>query len=247
MPRVSVIITTFNRSALLVEALHSVLAQSFQDYEVIVVDDGSTDDTPARIAAFAGHVRYLPLQHSGRLGHLRNAGVLAAQGDYVAFLDDDDLWHPAKLERQVSVLDGNASTGLVYTDARLLLPDGSLSEPVLLTHQKQADDLFDHLIVSCFIHPSTVLVRRSLLQQLGLFDTGLTTQEDYDCWLRATRLAGTACVPEPLVFVRRHPASHSQQSDIVNYHNAILVLQRALRTSPRTLQRQLRSRMTLAR
>src|SRR5918997_3253793 len=92
MPRISIVITTYNRALLLVEAIKSVLDQSFHDYEIIVVDDHSTDDTPVRLSDFAGRIRYLRLEHCGKLGPVRNHGITAAQGDYVAFLDDDDLW-----------------------------------------------------------------------------------------------------------------------------------------------------------
>ena len=247
MARVSVIIATYNRAGLLAETLQSVLRQSFQDFEIIVVDDGSSDDTPALMSTFAERAHYLRLEHSGKPGHVRNRGIALARGELIAFVDDDDLWLPHKLKRQVPVLDSDPGLGLVFGDVQLLHADGSTSGPVLSPVQKQSPAWFDLLLAGCFVHPSTVVVRRTLIGRQGMFDESLPTSEDYDCWLRLARTTAAACVPEPLVLVRRHPASQSQASQIVNYRNAVLVLERALHHGPLTQRQRMRAHTTLAR
>ena len=247
MTRVSVIISTYNRAKLLGEAIDSVLSQSFQDVEIIVVDDGSTDDTRQQLEAFGERVQYLRLDHSGRPGYVRNRGIARARGEMLAFLDDDDFWYPTKLARQVELLDFKRELGLVYCDAVLLERDGSLSAPVLATRHKRGERLFDELLAGCIIASDSVLLRRSLLDHVGLFDEALATSEDYDLWLRVARVCRSGCVDEPLLVVRRHGGSRSRQSEIANYRNAILVLRRALEREQLPARQRRRGRMTLAR
>src|SRR5437867_1708261 len=118
MPKVSIVIPTYNYGRYVVEAVESVLNQSFQDREVIVVDDGSTDDTRERLERFRGRIRYIYQRNKG-LPAARNTGIRAARGAYVAFLDSDDLWLPEKLALQVPILDTRQQVGMVYTDAHL--------------------------------------------------------------------------------------------------------------------------------
>ncbi|HUE97232.1 MAG TPA: glycosyltransferase family A protein, partial [Longimicrobiaceae bacterium] len=130
-PRVSVLIPTYDRRSWLAGAVESVLGQTFRDLEVIVCDDGSTDDPSDLLSGYGARVRHLRFEHTGSPGGTRNRGLEVARGELIAFLDDDDLWDPEKLALQVAVMDANPAAGLVYTDARLLLPDGSESDPVL--------------------------------------------------------------------------------------------------------------------
>lgn len=118
MPRVSVILASYNRSSLVVEAIHSVLAQTYRDYEIIVADDGSTDDTLERLAALDGHIRAVALKHSGMPEVSRNRAIAIARGDLIAFLDDDDLWQPEYLKRQVEVLDRDKNLGREILDCQ---------------------------------------------------------------------------------------------------------------------------------
>lgn len=246
-PRVSVIVPTYNRADMLGAAVRSILDQAYADYEIIVADDGSTDNTQTRVADVAGPIRYLRLQHSGRPSVARNRAIAVAQGELIAFLDDDDLWIPDKLEQQVRLLDSDADVGFVYSDICFLRPDGTLSGPILLPHQKEAAMLFDRLLTDCFIYPSTVVVRRSALAASGLFDESLAIGEDYDLWLRLARLTRAACCHRPLVHIRRAGTGISMEREALSYLNAIRALQRALATPSLNWRQRLRGRGALAR
>lgn len=245
-PRVSVIISTYNRAAFLGEAIESVLAQTYGDYELIVADDGSTDDTAERVAALGNEVHYLRLAHSGRPEVVRNQAMAQACGDLIAFLDDDDLWEANKLARQVQALDASGA-GFTFSDGRFLRRDGTVSSPWLLPHQKRSDAVFDNLLTSCFIYPSTVVIRRNLLDRIGHFDERFFSQGDYDLWLRAAYEAGAVCVPEPLVLIRRYTAGLSRQRATLHYENVIQMLEQLRRTHPLTWRQHRRARHTLSR
>jgi len=139
-PRVSVIIRTYNRAAYLCEAIESVFAQTFRDFELIVVDDGSTDATRDLLARYDGRLTPIILDHTANQAAVMNAGIHAARGEFVAFLDDDDIWLPNKLQRQVALLDSDIRFGFAYGNARLLHSDGHVSAPALArpTHSRTA-------------------------------------------------------------------------------------------------------------
>lgn len=246
-PQVSVIIPTYRRPALLAKAIDSVLAQSYTDFELIVADDGSGDETAAQVATYGDAVRYLPLAHSGKPEVARNRAITVARGRFLAFLDDDDLWHEEKLARQMSVFKGKDEVGFSYTDARFLEEDGSLSPPVLPAQHKQSGAAFDNLLQGCFVHPSMVVMRRGLFDQVGPFNESLVCQGDYELWMQAALAAPVACVPEPLVHVRRYHRGLSQQRQLINVENAIAALSRVRARSPLTLRQRFISRRTLAR
>ena len=226
-PRVSVVIPTYNRAALLIEAVESVLRQSYDDLEVVVCDDGSTDDTAERVRAFGPRVHYIGLAHTGRPGSPRNRGIEAARGELIAFLDDDDLWEPDKLARQIELMDRDGLS-LVYTDRRLMFSDGSRSDPVATPAPASPDRLLEMVLQGQFPFLCTALVRRSLLRQVNGFDETLETGEDLDLWLRLGRVVRAGRVPEPLVIVRRRPGTLSDRSGPLAFRNAIRVLQRGL-------------------
>ncbi|HSM56924.1 MAG TPA: glycosyltransferase [Candidatus Sulfomarinibacteraceae bacterium] len=240
-PHVSVIIPTYNRAAWLAEAMSSVRAQTYTDYELIIADDGSNDNTAQVAAQWAGSepgpaARYLRLAHSGRPAVARNRALARARGRLVAFLDDDDVWMPRKLERQVRHMRQNPDAGLVYGDVRFRRADGSLSAPVLTRAQKRSGNLFSALLRDCFIFPSTVLVRRDLLQAAGGFDEELRSAEDYGLWLRLAHAAPVAFQPEPHTIIRRHQDSFSHRHEQQIARDVIRVLDALparLRLSPR--------------
>ncbi len=246
-PRVSAIITTYNRVDYLVEAIDSVLGQTYQDFELIVADDGSVDDTQAQMATYAGRLRYLPLPHSGRLEDTRNAALLVAEGELIAFLDDDDMWRDDKLAQQVAVFDNDETVGLSYSDVQIILTDGTLSPAVLSVEQKQSAGVFTHLLQGCFIHPSTVMVKKAMFDKIGLFDQRFSSQADYYFWLRAAHVAPVLCLPEPLTLVRREGASHSDSHALQNHLCAIEVLDDVRTTVLLKGKQRLIIRRTLAR
>jgi glycosyltransferase involved in cell wall biosynthesis len=208
--RVSVIIPTYNSGPLVVEAVDSVLAQSHPAAEVIVVDDGSTDDTPGRMQRFAGRITYIR-QANARVAAARNTGLERATGEAIAFLDADDVWHPRKLERQVAALSRHPQIGLLATD--LTAWPGPLSEDNAVELEPIEEVTLDRLLVFNPLATSSILVRREVIDRAGPFDTDLFGPEDYDLWIRCTRIAATAVLRMPLTGYRDTTGSLSKQAE----------------------------------
>ncbi|MEX2027012.1 MAG: glycosyltransferase, partial [Pirellulaceae bacterium] len=197
--RVSVVIPTYNSGPLVIEAVESVLAQTYPAAQIIVVDDGSTDDTPQRLHSFGDRIEYVR-QANARVAAARNTGLTHASGDAVAFLDADDHWHPAKLERQIAALQERPEIGLVATDT---FPwPGSM--PVAEEGDNSPLEILplSRLLVCNPLTTSSIIVRRSILAQAGRFDTELHGPEDFDLWLRCARIASVAVLRKPLAGYR---------------------------------------------
>ncbi len=180
-PTVSVIIPTHNRAELVGRAISSVLAQSRPAEEVLVVDDGSTDATAERVAGRFPGVRYQAIAHRGVSG-ARNVGIRDAGGDWLAFLDSDDEWLPAKLEEQLAALDAEPEVRICHTD-EIWIRNGRRVNP-RRCHAKHGGFIFRHCLPRCAISPSSVVVHRSVFARVGFFDESLPACEDYDLWLR---------------------------------------------------------------
>ena len=184
---VSIIIPTFNCADFLVEAIRSVLAQTYEHYEIIVVDDGSTDHTEAALEQFGNRVSYIG-QAPGGPSVARNRGILEARGELIAFLDADDLWRPTKLSRQVEFLNGHPESILVYTDFTRGPHPGCNNDSRLKAYKlRDPADPFHALLEENFIATPTVVVRREVLARSGLFDPMLKGSEDFDLWLRLAK------------------------------------------------------------
>ncbi len=247
-PLVSVVIPTYNRAELLSEAVASVRAQTYQRFELIVADDGSTDATVEKIAAFRDpRVRHVRLEHNGRPSVARNRALDAARGELVAFVDDDDLWEPHKLEKQVAVFRGAPKTGFCYTDIRRLSEDGKLSGPVLQPFDKWEGKIFDRLLLNSFLFVSAVMIRRRIIDAAGPFDESLPVIEDFDLWLRVTFVADTTFIDEPLTIIRRHPQGISSARELLVHQHMVLVLQRVGKRLPLSVRQRLTLRRALAR
>ena len=210
VPQVSVIIPTYNCAHCLPRALQSVFGQSYTNFEVIVADDGSTDNVEAAIAPWRDRILYIRNDHAG-VSAARNAAVHASTAPYIAFLDADDLWLPTKLERQLSILQADDSLGMVCADFSVHYEDGRLVESFFRNAQPIVNgDLFVRMVSDCFAPPSAVMVRRSALQQAGEFDTSLTVCEDLHLWLRialrwkVAALYETVCVKHERSGARSH-------------------------------------------
>jgi glycosyltransferase involved in cell wall biosynthesis len=199
VPRVSVIIPTYNRTALVQEAVASVLAQTYRDFEVVVVDDGSTDGTTA---ALADYQEVQVHRHRRRRGvaAARNTGVAAARGQWLAFLDSDDLWLPDKLTRQMAHLDNQPGLWLSQTDETWVRRGVRVNKPV--SHRKVGGRIFGPSLKRCMVSPSAVILHRRLLEAHGGFDESLPAAEDYDLWLRLTWRYEVGLVATPLVIKR---------------------------------------------
>ena len=211
MPKVSVIIPTYNRLPLLKEAVDSVLRQDFEDFELIVVDDGSTDGTGSEIKPYGGRVRLLQHPQNRGVSAARNTGVLHAKGKYIAFLDSDDLWVKGKLRIQVSFLDENPPYPLCYTD-EIWIRRGRRVNPKL-KHAKYSGWIFEKCLPLCILSPSSAMMRKTLLTKVGLFDEALPVCEDYDFWLRVSIRYPIFFIDQKLIIKRGgHPDQLSQRT-----------------------------------
>ncbi len=210
MSSVSVVIPTYNRANMLREALESVLRQSFQPTEVLVVDDGSTDLTKEVVASFGNkRIRYLSFSNSG-VSSARNKGWRSALGDWVAFLDSDDLWLPQKLQRQIQAVDSRADVPLCYTDEIWIRHNRRVNP--CKHHAKHSGWIFQHCLARCIISPSSALIRRDVLEEMGGFDESMPACEDYDLWLRLTSRYPVLFLEERLIIKRGgHPDQLSKK------------------------------------
>jgi glycosyltransferase involved in cell wall biosynthesis len=211
--RASLIIPTFNHARFLGAAIDSALAQTLGAVDVIVVDDGSTDDTPAVLARYAGRVRVLRQPNRG-LSSARNAGLAAARGTFVAFLDADDVMAPAKLAAQLEVLDRSPAIGWTYCDVLMetVATGATARASERFGYAARALDgwLFPELIHGNFIPAIAPLVRRTALEAAGGFDERLTALEDWDMWLRLSLIAEARYTPTVLVTYRIRPGGMSE-------------------------------------
>ncbi len=199
MPQVSVIIPTYNRAAMVKEAIASVLAQSYADRELIVVDDGSTDETKAAVTSFLPQLTYVYQAHRG-VSAARNRGAAMARGEYLAFLDSDDLWLAGKLKRQIRFMTSHPEARICYTD-EIWIRRGVRVNP-MKKHRKYSGMIFPQCLPLCIISPSSALFDRGLFDEAGRFDEALAVCEDYDLWLRIAARHPVYLVDEPLIVKR---------------------------------------------
>ncbi|MDL2268457.1 glycosyltransferase [Desulfosarcina sp. OttesenSCG-928-A07] len=181
-PLVSVIIPTYNRLPFLKKAVASVLSQSFRSMELIIVDDGSTDGTDSWLnTGIAGEVTVIRQSNKG-VSAARNTGILASASEFVAFLDSDDTWLPEKLAQQVDFFQMQPEA-LICQTGETWVRNGVRVNPGK-RHRKESGMIFERSLGLCLVSPSAVMIRRSLLDEVGLFDESLPACEDYDLWLR---------------------------------------------------------------
>lgn len=212
---VSVIIPTFNREKLVGRAIDSVMAQTYPRYELIVVDDGSTDDTPVLLARYGNRIRVLRRAHGG-VSAARNCGIRAASGELIALLDSDDYWLPEKLAYQVEAFAGHPEIMLGQTE-EIWIRNGVRVNP-RRRHQKRAGLIFENSLALCLISPSAVMLRRSMFDEIGWFDESLPACEDYDFWLRITWKHPVDLISKPLtVKCGGHPDQLSRLPELDKY------------------------------
>ncbi|MCB0362446.1 MAG: glycosyltransferase [Bdellovibrionales bacterium] len=202
--QISIILPTYNRLATLPRALGSILNQTYQNWELIVVDDGSTDgsrewllDQSIFTRSCGSRARYLPVPHGG-VSRARNLGIKQAQGEWIAFLDSDDEWLPDKLDWQMKFMKESNPQSLIIHGEELWIRNGKRVNPCR-HHQKSGGNIFRHCIPRCVISPSTVLIHNRIFQTHGLFREDFPVCEDYELWLRLAALFVVGYIPRPLI------------------------------------------------
>ena len=228
MPRVTVAIPLHNGAAFIGHAIRSVLAQTFEDLEIVVADDGSDDDGGAIVASFGPPVRLIQVRH-GNTQATRNAAIAASDSEFVALLDQDDTWWPDKLARQLACLDADPALGLCYTDTRGVDPAGrELAEghnPLQVP--AEWSEALGRLLRLNYIAASSVLMRRSALERVGPFDPAYHLAGDWDQWLRIAEEFPLAAVPEVLIDYCWHGGNASRGTQAI-LTEAIAVQEAAL-------------------
>ena len=196
LPSISVILPTFDRARTLGAAVDSILDQDVGGVETIVVDDGSTDDTPALLVAYGERIRVMRQANRG-VSAARNAGIRAAEGELIALLDSDDRWLPGKLAAQVDFFKARPDALICQTE-EIWIRNGVRVNPGK-RHRKQGGMIFERSLALCLVSPSAVMMRRSLLDEVGLFDESLPACEDYDLWLRVAWKYPIHLIDRPLI------------------------------------------------
>jgi len=198
-PQVSVIIPTYNRGWILKEAIDSVLAQDYKDLELIVVDDGSTDNTFEILASYGNDIKVLFQENKG-VSAARNRGITEASGQLIAFLDSDDLWLPRKLSTQIDFFN-QMPDALICQTEEIWVRNGIRVNPKK-RHKKPSGMIFEPSLELCLVSPSAVMIRRSLFDRVGEFDVTLSACEDYDLWLRISCRFPVHLIDTPLIIKR---------------------------------------------
>jgi glycosyltransferase involved in cell wall biosynthesis len=241
MVKVSVIIPAYNYGHFVGESVRSVLNQTFTDFELIVVDDGSTDDTAQIISAFNDHrIRYIYQKHQG-VGAAQNCGIMNAKGEYITILGSDDIYLPDNLDIKVKYLDSHASVGLVCSDAYVFdnntgailgrfWRDPKVSHFWVDPERAAREPLRELLYRGCFIMPQATMVRREVFKDIGYFDESLPTHEDWDLFLRMILRYRVEIIDKPLLKLRRHTSNLSENQDKM-YFGAVGAINKAMKCS----------------
>ncbi|MHC4664341.1 MAG: glycosyltransferase family 2 protein [Planctomycetota bacterium] len=206
MPEVSVIIPTYNSADLVVEAIDSVLVQTYKDYELIIVDDGSTDDTAKVVEAYGDRVRYL-YQENAHIAAARNNGFRVSAGKYIAQLDADDLWLPEKLEKQLALFRNYPDAGMVYCDSYICNYGREHQRDQVYSKlyvPQLSGYVFEYFFKTNPLCTSSAVISRVVWEELGGLDTTMRGGQDTEFFMRITAFRPVYCCPEPLMIYRRH-------------------------------------------
>jgi len=222
---VSVIIPTYNRADIITEAINTVLEQTYQNFEIIVIDDGSTDNTCEVIKNIDdSRIQYIYQENSGRPSLARNTGIKISIGEYIAFLDSDDLWHREKLEKQIDILDNNNNIGLV-TNWSLYKTFKNEEIQVKKSQAKTQKENVLYILTApdkAFTGTPTLLVRKKCFETIGSFDDEMTFCEDWDLFFRISLLYEIYNIEEILTYVRMHQESISKTPDVKKFKDSYL-------------------------
>ena len=231
-PLVSVVIPSYNSARFIEETLTSVLEQTLAPLEVIVVDDGSTDETCKVVERFEPRVRLVRLSNGG-VCRARNRGLQEARGQYICFLDHDDVWHPEKLALQLAAFDADRDLGVVFSsflwwhrDASGTFPPQAKmfgpTPPEAALDAEYSNWIYHQLLIDCWVLTSSATIRTDLLREVGAFDASLPYSEDWDLWLRLSRVTRFAKLNAPLVLYRQHPIQGSRMLRDIDYRTLLL-------------------------
>jgi glycosyltransferase involved in cell wall biosynthesis len=225
--QVSIVVPTYNRIAFLRDAVDSVLAQTYQDWELILVDDGSGAEMTSYLAGWSQtpRIKVLRLSHSGNPSVVRNAGIRAASGAFVAFLDSDDVWLPTKLERQISLHQSHPERRWSYVAMERIHADGTLmqGQPVFPTPDGA---IFEQLLtLKADVSMSSLMAERELLEGIGCFDESQRYFEDYDLFTRLSLHSDASVVTQPLVRMRDH-SEHYSGNQVAMYEGRAQLLEK---------------------
>lgn len=245
MAKVSVIIPAYNAEAFISETIDSALAQTYQDLEIIVVDDGSTDNTRRVLQQYGDQIRYVYQRNSG-VSMARNTGISIATGEYIALLDHDDVWLPEKLEKQVKILDADPDIALVYSDTYLMDFNGTLLGRGFDGDQPHRGRVLPELFLNNFVPCLTAVIRKQVLDKVGLFRPDLHVVEEYELFLRIAELYQVDFVHAPLAKYRVHETSFVSRNPELRFQESIVVAEECLERNPdlrRTLGRKVRQKL----
>ena len=238
MPRVSVILPVFNGAKTIRETVEFALRQTFPDFELIVVDDGSRDATLSILGEFRDPRLTVQAYPNAGLAANRNRGIHLSRGEFLAFLDADDLWLPEKLEAQIAALDEHQEAALAYVWTDYIDDEGRLIHSG--QHVSHSGWVFDALLLENFLETgSNPVVRRSAILQCEGFDESLKAAEDWDLWLRLATRYPFVVVKRPLVLYRVHPAAMSSSDVLRQERSSLAVIERAFQSAkaPQDLKR----------
>lgn len=231
MPKVSVVIPAYNAMKYLPTTLESVLKQTYSDFEVLIINDGSSDGIGDWVAGLIDARIKLISQENQGLPGARNTGISQAQGEYIAFLDADDLWEPTKLEKQVQCLEHQPAAGVVYTWSLLVDEHGNPTGRVHAGHGE--GNIWQQLLLGKdpIANGSSAMVRRCCFEKAGLFDTSLKSAEDLDMWIRIAADYPFAGIKEPLTLYRQYPDSMSKNHQRM-FQSLRTVVEKAFQSVP---------------
>ena len=226
---VSVIIPAYNRGNYLRQTIDSVLNQSYGEIELIVVDDGSTDNTMNILLEYGS--KLITLSHDDRLNKGQSAsinlGLKKAKGDYIAILDSDDYWDSLKIEKQVDHLEKNPAIGLVYCNGKVVDENGNVLSDIYTSSHTEYNRPEDVLVDCYFLLPNNALVRREVFEKAGLFDENLRAAKDHDMAIRLAEMTNIAYFDEYVFFYRRHSQSISVKNAQLRWKNGFVILDKA--------------------
>jgi glycosyltransferase involved in cell wall biosynthesis len=232
--KVTVIIPSYNREKYIRETIDSALAQTYENIEIVVVDDGSTDRSRGILQGYGNRIRLL--EHEGRANRGQSAAINLAMrstsGEYVAILDSDDVWTVEKIEKQVDYLERHPEIGIVYGNGYAIDENGKILYKLIPPGHREENNPRRMLLECHFNIPSNALVRRSAFDHAGEFDETLRSSQDHDMAIRLLEVTKAAFLDEPMWYYRHHPDTQSSKHSKRRWMNGFMILEKACRRYP---------------